>query len=172
VLCNPLGPSRYIFLHNATCHMHRRLVVPPTERHGLGFDFTKVRPTCLSPNRYASSWSPPAPWSMPTTGCCWPNGPQASPWPVCGRSPAARCCAGETPEACVIRELEEELGLNRAANRLNLRLGPRLHRDQSQRSFRVRAGPVRRRLPRAASSEEPVQLGRESWSLSSARSHR
>ena len=53
---------------------------------------------------------------MSTVGCWWRSGRPASPWPACGSFPAASCIEGETPEACLIRELREELGIDTEAS--------------------------------------------------------
>ncbi len=60
-------------------------------------------------------WSPPVLWSMSTAGFCSPAGRRARRWPACGNSPAASSNPGETPEAALIRELKEELGIDVAA---------------------------------------------------------
>ena len=60
----------------------------------------------------ACFWSPPARSSMPTAGCWWRSGRPASRWRACGSSRAASSRPGETPEACLIRELHEELGVD------------------------------------------------------------
>ena len=47
--------------------------------------------------------------------CCWRVGRRGKKWPACGNSPAASCNRGETPEAALIRELKEEIGIDVAA---------------------------------------------------------
>ena len=47
--------------------------------------------------------------------CCSRAGRRARRWPGCGSSPAASCSPGETPEAALIRELKEELGIDVSA---------------------------------------------------------
>ena len=51
---------------------------------------------------------------MPITASCSRAAPRASPWRACGSSRAAKCFQARRPEACVIRELREELGLDTA----------------------------------------------------------
>ena len=53
---------------------------------------------------------------MPTIACCSAAGLRARRWRACGSSRAARSGAARPPEACLIRELREELGLDIAAN--------------------------------------------------------
>ena len=59
----------------------------------------------------SSCWWWPAPWWTGTGACCWPAARKASRWPGSGSSPAARSIPSETPEAALIRELGEELGI-------------------------------------------------------------
>ena len=53
---------------------------------------------------------------MLTGACCWRSVPKARRWRVCGSFPAARSIPGETPEAALIRELAEELGIDVTAS--------------------------------------------------------
>ncbi|MCC2665030.1 MAG: acetyltransferase [Geminicoccaceae bacterium] len=52
---------------------------------------------------------------MPTIACCSAAAPRARRWRACGSSRAASG-PGETPEACLVRELQEELGIDVAAS--------------------------------------------------------
>ena len=54
---------------------------------------------------------------MLTGGFCWPNGLKARPWQACGNF-RRQDRTWETPEAALIRELDEELGINTVSSRL------------------------------------------------------
>ena len=48
---------------------------------------------------------------MRTAACSSPSGPKAKHWRACGNSPAENSRRASGPEAALIRELDEELGI-------------------------------------------------------------